>query len=279
MDNQRRHNRRDVHRKGSGVNMRARFITAGYLFASFLIGATAAFGQTANCRVTTAAPSYTDGTPAPLSCDTDGNLRTNAAPPATQDVNVVEVGGNAVTTTIPVSGTVTATGPLTDAELRATPVPVSGPLTDAQLRAAVVPTQDNANGATGAAVPARAGYQGNNVAGNLTGQIGCGATAIYDASTSGNTQLVALQSSQTIYVCGYSIMASGTVNVRLVTGTGTACATDEASVTPAWQLTAQAGLVDGSPIYRGMKSAVSSALCIETSGAVAVQAVVYYTQF
>lgn len=30
------------------------------------------------------------------------------------------------------------TGPLTDAELRATPVPVSGPLTDTQLRAAPV---------------------------------------------------------------------------------------------------------------------------------------------
>lgn len=46
---------------------------------------------------------------------------------------------------IPVSGTVTATGPLTDTQLRATPVPVSGtitatgPLTDSQLRATPVP--------------------------------------------------------------------------------------------------------------------------------------------
>jgi hypothetical protein len=49
-------------------------------------------------------------------------------------------------TPVPVSGTVTATGPLTDAQLRATPVPVSGtvtatgPLTDAQLRASRVNT-------------------------------------------------------------------------------------------------------------------------------------------
>lgn len=52
-------------------------------------------------------------------------------------------------TPVPVSGTVTATGPLTDTQLRATPVPVSGtvtantglsqPLTDAQLRAVPVP--------------------------------------------------------------------------------------------------------------------------------------------
>jgi hypothetical protein len=48
-------------------------------------------------------------------------------------------------TAVPVSGTVTATGPLTDTQLRATAVPVSGtvtatgPLTDAQLRATPVP--------------------------------------------------------------------------------------------------------------------------------------------
>ena len=41
--------------------------------------------------------------------------------------------------TQPVSGTVTATGPLTDTQLRAAPVPVSGPLTDTQLRASAVP--------------------------------------------------------------------------------------------------------------------------------------------
>lgn len=40
---------------------------------------------------------------------------------------------------VPVSGTVTASGPLTDAQLRASAVPVSGPLTDAQLRASAVP--------------------------------------------------------------------------------------------------------------------------------------------
>jgi hypothetical protein len=42
-------------------------------------------------------------------------------------------------TPVPVSGTVTATGPLTDTQLRATAVPVSGPLTDTQLRATPVP--------------------------------------------------------------------------------------------------------------------------------------------
>lgn len=41
---------------------------------------------------------------------------------------------------VPISGTVTAnTGGLTDVQLRATPVPVSGPITDVQLRATPVP--------------------------------------------------------------------------------------------------------------------------------------------
>lgn len=42
-------------------------------------------------------------------------------------------------TPVPVSGTVTASGPLTDTELRATAVPVSGPLTDAEIRATALP--------------------------------------------------------------------------------------------------------------------------------------------
>lgn len=61
-------------------------------------------------------------------------------------VGTVVVDGSGVTQ--PVSGTVNVgnfpatqpvSGPLTDTQLRATPVPVSGPLTDAQLRAVPVP--------------------------------------------------------------------------------------------------------------------------------------------
>ena len=63
------------------------------------------------------------------------------------------VGGSAVggANPVPVSGPLTdaelratavpVSGPLTDAELRATAVPVSGPLTDTQLRAAAVPVE------------------------------------------------------------------------------------------------------------------------------------------
>lgn len=58
-------------------------------------------------------------------------------PGNTANTTAWKVDGSAVVQ--PVSGTVVATGPLTDTQLRASPVPVSGPLTDTQLRATPVP--------------------------------------------------------------------------------------------------------------------------------------------
>jgi hypothetical protein len=118
-----------------------------------------------------------------------------------------------------------------------------------------------------------------NVGGTDTKSIKCGSSIVYDASTSGSTQLVALSGSTSVYVCGYTILAGGTVNVKLITGTGTACVTGAASITPAYQLTAQTGVADGANEYRGLKGAASSELCLNTSAGVAVQAIVYYTQF
>lgn len=80
---------------------------------------------------------YTPGTGATVAADNIGGV-------LHQRVKIgVGVDGAAVDVSasnpMPVTGSVTATGPLTDAELRAAAVPVSGPLTDAQLRAAAVP--------------------------------------------------------------------------------------------------------------------------------------------
>lgn len=134
--------------------------------------------------------------------------------------------------------------------------------------------------ASGAAPPANVIYNGANTSGAtgglVQGIIQCDSTAIYDASNNGSTELKALTSGRTIYVCGYSILSGGTVNVKLIYGTGTACATGSNNMTPAFQLTAQVGLVDGSPFSRGLKTASANALCINTSAGVAVQAIVYY---
>lgn len=76
----------------------------------------------------------------------------------------------AVEGTLSVSGTVTATGGLTDAELRAAAVGVSGPLTDAQLRASAVPVDGSGVtqpvSAAALPLPAGAATAANQATGN-----------------------------------------------------------------------------------------------------------------
>jgi len=109
---------------------------------------------------------------------------------------------------------------------------------------------------------------------------GCNQSAQYDNSTSGSTLLVTGANTKGIYVCGWNIWSGGTVNVKLVYGTGSTCGTGTTSITPAFQFTAQTGDVDHLPVYTGIPPVpASNNLCINTSGSVAVQAIVYYTQF
>jgi hypothetical protein len=109
---------------------------------------------------------------------------------------------------------------------------------------------------------------------------GCNQSAQYDASTNGSTRLVAGTSTKQIYVCGWNILSGGTVNVKLVYGTGGTCGTGTQPVTPAFQLTAQISDVDHLPVYTGIPPVpVSNDLCLNASAGVAVQAIVYYTQF
>lgn len=106
-------------------------------------------------------------------------------------------------------------------------------------------------------------------------EIGCDSSVIYDASTNGETQLVAASGSTIIYVCGYHIFGAGTVNVDL----DSFAASAHTKITPAFQLTSQTGALDSSPIYRGLKTGAGAALYINTSAGQPVQALVYYTQF
>lgn len=106
---------------------------------------------------------------------------------------------------VPVSGTVTASGPLTDTQLRATPVPVSGtvtasgPLTDAQLRASAVPTSlvagvaDNSVGLPATALVVQ-GYDGTNtqvLATNAAGNLQVGLSAAIPAGANAIGKLAA----------------------------------------------------------------------------------------
>jgi len=103
-------------------------------------------------------------------------------------------------------------------------------------------------------------------------------TVAITTATSGNTQLVALSSNQTVYVCGYDFIAGGTVNVLFNYGTGSACGTGTTNLTGAYPLVAQAGLVRPNTGSVQVKSAVSNAFCINLSANVQVSGMLTYVK-
>jgi hypothetical protein len=109
---------------------------------------------------------------------------------------------------------------------------------------------------------------------------GCNQAVIYDTSASGTTNVVTGTANRRIYVCGFSFWSGGTGTIGLVYGTGGTCGTGQNEVTPAFSLTAQTGIVDHLPVYTGLPPVpASNDLCISTGTSVAMQAIVYFTQF
>jgi hypothetical protein len=157
---------------------------------------------------------------------------------------------------------------------------VSGSILSGALASGAVVDLTNLSGATGSAVPSKAAYSGVQGSSGLAGQIVCDQFITYDASTNGSTQLVALSSGKSIYVCGYAITTGSTAtNVKLIYGTGTACVTSPQPVLPAFELGANSGIVDSSALWGGIKTTASQELCINTSAGNPVQAVIKYAQF
>lgn len=109
-------------------------------------------------------------------------------------------------------------------------------------------------------------------------QVDCRQSVVYDASTNGSTKLITGTSTTRVFICGYTIVAGGTATVKLVTGTGTNCATSEAAITPAYSLVAQSVVSDSSPAWRGLTAQPGLDVCLKTSAGVAVQAIVYFNQ-
>jgi len=69
----------------------------------------------------------------------DINISQGESVPMTMHTKYEDMGDGTHALVVSVGGTITVIGGLTDAQLRATPVPVSGPLTDTELRAVAVP--------------------------------------------------------------------------------------------------------------------------------------------
>lgn len=109
---------------------------------------------------------------------------------------------------------------------------------------------------------------------------GCDTTAVIDTAAIGNTQLVALTTSETIFICGWQLTVGGAVSVQWIYGTGSACATGETDLTAAMPFLANGDTwSDTSVFYKGMKGALSNAFCIELSAAVQTSGVLYYTKY
>lgn len=104
-------------------------------------------------------------------------------------------------------------------------------------------------------------------------------SAAISTSSAGNVQLVALASGETVHVCGFSLNADSAVGVQFITGTGTACATDEADLTGVYDLLDASDIVVPNAGAEHFQGAASSALCVELSGAVQINGHVTYVQY
>jgi hypothetical protein len=86
-----------------------------------------------------------------------------------------------------------------------------------------------------------------------------------DTAASGNVELVALNGSDVIYVCGYDIVADAAVAMQFIYGTGAACGTGETDLSGPMSLAANGGIsrmVTGATQF---KAPAGNALCIENS--------------
>jgi len=175
---------------------------------------------------------------------------------STQDVNITEVGGNPVTTTVPVSGTVgvsgtvdvdvTATVGLTDAELRAVPVPVSGTVAATQSGSWTVTADAGTNLNTSALALETGGNLAaiaNAIAGTLTveglGTAGTPAGGIMTVQGAGSmTPLLVDGSGSTQPISGTVTVTQGTAGNLNATVVGTGTFAVQATQSGSWSLAA-----------------------------------------
>ena len=153
---------------------------------------------------TTAAPTYTTGNIVALSTNTSGGLR---------------VDGSGVTQPVSIAASVAVTGPLTDAQLRATPVPVSGTVTASNASVS----------ATGSAPPASATLSGGSVTTSAptytTGQMNA-----LSLNTSGGLRVDGSGVTQPISAVSLPLPTGAATNAILTGGTQQSRITDGTNV-------------------------------------------------
>lgn len=138
-------------------------------------------------------------------------------------------------------------------------------------------------GATGAAPPATAQYNGGlgsgATGGLLAGLKTCDLHAKYDASDNGSKTLVTGVSGRKVYICGYIMATGGTAtNLKLREGSDADCASNGADLTPAYQLVANDRIGMQAPFWTGLVTSTNAYyVCINASAGNAHQAQIWYT--
>lgn len=141
-------------------------------------------------------------------------------------------------------------------------------------------------GGVGATAPGNAAQMGVRNSGTSLGTLGVisgGDTNIaINISTAVTTQLIALSSTEGIYVASYDMMAAGTDNVTFEYGTGTLCAGGSGPhlLTGAYPLSAtNPGLVRNAGTSPVFIVPTANALCVVTSAGVQLSGTLAYVQY
>lgn len=221
-------------------------------------------------------------------------LQTPAALPSNQSVNIAQVNGGTVATG---SGAMNAqtlrTALATDSPgiiTTGTAGSASSQVLTIQGVTSMTPILANPGTAanwgvvaTGAAPPANAvqvGAVASGATGGLTaGLKTCDLHAKYDASDNGNITLVTGVSSRKIYICGYILANGGTAtNLSLTEGSDANCATNNAGLTPVYQILANQSVGVMSPFWAGLAVSTNAYfVCIKSSAGNAHQGEIWYT--
>ena len=109
--------------------------------------------------------------------------------------------------------------------------------------------------------------------------VACDKSVVVSGSSATTAELVALVTGQRVYVCGVVFSGGGTTTAKLVSGTGSACATGQANVTGAIELADNTTATLGYGYGSMARTTGGQAVCWTNTVGVQVSGILSYAQF
>lgn len=125
----------------------------------------------------------------------------------------------------------------------------------------LTPTQDCASTIVGSTATCSI-MLGGNSDGNIASVPVTTHTSAFNQSTSGTFQIVPLTSGKSLYITHLDFLASGTVNLSFIYGTGTNCAVNNGTIAGSYPLTAGIGMAVGTGVGSPYTIPPSQEVCI-----------------